>query len=200
MFTGIVEKGVVSAMQPKGEGLIITIHYPHMDKGLKHGDSVAIDGACLSIIEKNQEGFSFFATSETIHKTIIQSYTPGSIVNVEFPLRPMDFLGGHHVLGHVDTSGKVVSVDKTEEFWFVDIEIPEHFSQYVVYKGSIAVNGVSLTINKVHDNSINLCLIPVTLEKSSLGKLDSGMLVNLEFDILAKYTERILTKKSSADV
>ncbi len=200
MFTGIVEKGFVSAIKTQGEGLIITVHHPNIDQGLKLGDSVAIDGACLSIIEKDENGFTFFATSETIDKTIIQSYQVGRIVNVEFPLRPMDFLGGHHVLGHIDTSGKVISVDRNEAFWFVDIAIPEHFSQYVVYKGSIAVNGVSLTVNNVTELVINLCLIPVTLEKSSLGILEAGMNVNLEFDILAKYTERILTKKSSADV
>jgi riboflavin synthase len=122
------------------------------------------------------------------------------MVNVEFPVRPMDFMGGHHVLGHIDTNGKVVSVDKTEAFWFVDIEVPEQFSHYVVYKGSIAVNGVSLTVNNVKNLTINLCLIPITLEKSSLGQLKPGGIVNLEFDILAKYTERFLIKKFPEDV
>ena len=122
------------------------------------------------------------------------NYKTGKTVNIELPLRPTDRLGGHYVLGHVDCTGNVTSIQATATSWFFTIEIPEPFIKYVVYKGSIAVNGISLTVNKIHAREIELCIIPVTLEKTNLSSLQIGDLVNIEVDILAKYTANLLPK------
>lgn len=162
---------------------------------LKNGESIAIDGACLSMIKQKGDLLRFFVSPETLNKTIIGKYKKDSIINIEFPLRKQDFLGGHYVLGHVDTISSVKNIKELNEVWFVEIVLPKQFAQYVVYKGSIAVNGVSLTVNKVNKSSFELCIIPVTLQKSNISTLVKGSPVNLEFDILAKYTERILKQR-----
>jgi riboflavin synthase len=136
----------------------------------------------------------FYVSPETIQRTALLNYKTGKTVNIELPLRPTDRLGGHYVLGHVDCTGNVTSIQATATSWFFTIEIPEPFIKYVVYKGSIAVNGISLTVNKIQAGEIELCIIPVTLEKTNLSSLQIGDLVNIEVDILAKYTANLLPK------
>jgi riboflavin synthase len=136
----------------------------------------------------------FYVSPETIQRTALLNYKTGKTVNIELPLRPTDRLGGHYVLGHVDCTGNVTSIQATATSWFFTIEIPEPFIRYVVYKGSIAVNGISLTVNKIQAGEIELCIIPVTLEKTNLSSLQIGDLVNIEVDILAKYTANLLPK------
>jgi riboflavin synthase len=195
MFTGIVHKGKVVGLKKTKDGIQIQIQSERKLPKLENGESIAIDGACLSMIKQKGDTVSFFVSPETLDKTIIGKYKKGTTVNLELPLRNHDFLGGHYVLGHVDTVSQVKNIKELDEVWFIEIELPKQFTQYVVYKGSIAVNGVSLTVNKLKKSSFDLCIIPVTLEKSNLTNLVKGSSVNLEFDILAKYTERILKKR-----
>jgi riboflavin synthase len=194
MFTGIVGSGKIARVERSNDrirlGLRAEDHYPECQLG----DSVAVDGMCLTVEEKVDGEMVFFVSSETIDKTIVRHYETGRLVNVELPLRPQDRMGGHHVLGHVDCTARVHSVDKALSAWFIQIQIPEPFLPYLVYKGSVAVNGVSLTVNAIHGNLMELCIIPVTVQKTNFQTLESGDEVNMEFDILAKYTERLLKK------
>lgn len=190
-----MHKGKVVKLNDTKDGIELEILSDVDLPKLRTGESIGIDGACLSVIKQKANLLKFFVSPETLSKTIISNYKKGSIINLEFPLRKHDFLAGHYVLGHVDTVSKVKNIKKLDEVWFIEIILPKEFAHYIVYKGSIAVNGVSLTVNKISQVSFELCIIPVTLKKSNLSTLAKGSLVNLEFDILAKYTERILNKR-----
>ena len=192
MFTGLVEKTKIAFFEKNQAGAALKIFRHPLLAEVAIGDSIAIDGTCLTANELNEETIGFYASNETLSKTRIQHYCSGFEVNVELPLKAGQHLGGHYVLGHVDTVSTVKSIDPDSQAWTIKINIPQPFEKYVVYKGSIAVNGTSLTINKVDPGSIELCLIPVTLEKTNFGNLAPDDLVNLEFDILAKYTEKLL--------
>jgi riboflavin synthase len=195
MFTGIVSDGFIASILPDVEGWELIIEASKFASIVKIGDSVAIDGACLSVIKIDGNHLSFFVSSESIDKTIIRNYKVGAKINVELPMQPTGFLGGHYVLGHVDATAKVAKIVPGEKAWFFTISVPEQFVKYVVYKGSIAINGISLTINKVIGNEIELCIIPITISKTNMSLLKEGDIVNIEFDILAKYTEQLLNKR-----
>ena len=195
MFTGIVSDGFIASILPDEQGWELIIEASKFASILKIGDSVAIDGACLSVIKIDGNHLSFFVSSESIDKTIIRNYKVGAKINVELPMQPTGFLGGHYVLGHVDTTAKVAKIIPGEKAWFFTISVPEQFVKYVVYKGSIAINGISLTINKVIGNEIELCIIPITISKTNMSLLQEGDIINIEFDILAKYTEQLLNKR-----
>jgi riboflavin synthase len=196
MFTGIVQKGTIHQIHPSEEGWEVAISMPVFATIVQLGDSVAIDGACLTVTKVVDEVMYFFVSTESIAKTIIHQYKIGDIVNTELPMQPNGYLGGHYVLGHVDATAKVSEIKITPTAWFLTIEVPEQFVKYIVYKGSIAINGVSLTINEVNQNQINLCIIPTTLDKTNINQLSVGNSVNIEFDILAKYTEQLLLKRN----
>lgn len=200
MFTGIVTDGLIVSILPDEQGWELVLAAPKFAHIVKIGDSVAIDGACLSVIKINGDHLSFYVSTESIDKTIIKYYEEGAKVNVELPMQPNGYLGGHYVLGHVDTTANIVNVIPGEKAWFFTIAIPNDFIKYVVYKGSVAINGISLTINKVIENNIELCIIPVTIEKTTMSLLKVNDLVNIEFDILAKYTEQLLNKREVKDV
>ena len=195
MFTGIVSDGFIASILPDEHGWELIIEASKFASIVKIGDSMAIDGACLSVIKIDGNHLSFFVSSESIDKTIIRNYKVGAKINVELPMQPTGFLGGHYVLGHVDATAKVAKIIPGEKAWFFTISVPEQFVKYVVYKGSIAINGISLTINKVIGNEIELCIIPITISKTNMSLLKEGDLVNIEFDILAKYTEQLLNKR-----
>lgn len=194
MFTGIVSSASVQRMVSEADGIKLTIQAPEVSLKCKHGDSVAIDGACLTICDIEKDMLEFYVSTETIDKTIIANYKPGMSVNIELPLCPQDPIGGHYVLGHVDCTATVTKIDQTKTSWFIAIEVPEQFCHYLVYKGSVTVNGVSLTVNSIQATTLELCIIPVTLEKTNLKDVQPGRKVNMEFDILAKYTEKLLQK------
>jgi riboflavin synthase len=200
MFTGIVSDGLIVSISPDELGWELTIEVPQFASIVKIGDSVAIDGACLSVIKIDGNNLSFYVSTESIDKTIIKYYKEGAKINTELPMQPNGYLGGHYVLGHVDATAKVAKIIPGEKAWFFNILVPEQFIKYVVYKGSIAINGISLTINKVVDNEIELCIIPVTIAKTNMSLLNVGDKVNIEFDILAKYTEQLLNKREVKDV
>jgi riboflavin synthase len=194
MFTGIVESAIISSIEVQETGWTLAVSSASTTARVKLGDSVAIDGACLSVIAINNDTMSFFVSTESIAKTIIKHYTKGCKVNIELPLQPTSFLGGHYVLGHVDDTAFVQNIVVTDTAWFVTIAFDASFSKYAVYKGSVTINGVSLTVNKTDQNLLELCIIPITLEKTNLSALQIGDRVNIEFDILAKYTEKLLSK------
>jgi riboflavin synthase len=194
MFTGIVGSGTIARIERSDDRIKLGLRAEDHYSECQLGDSVAVDGMCLTVEEKIEGELVFFVSSETIDKTIVRHYQTGRMVNVELPLRPNDRIGGHHVLGHVDCTTNVHSVDQSPGGWFVKIQVPEPFQRYLVYKGSVAVNGVSLTVNAVDGDLMELCIIPVTVQKTNFQTLVAGDEVNMEFDILAKYTERLLQK------
>ena len=197
MFTGIVSSAFIVSILQDEQGWELIVSAEKIASIVKIGDSVAIDGACLSVIKINNDQLSFYVSTESIDKTIIKYYKEGKKVNIELPMQPNGYLGGHYVLGHVDTTAKVSNILPGEKAWFFSIIIPKEFVKYVVYKGSVAINGISLTITKVVENVIELCIIPVTIEKTNMSLLQVNDLVNIEFDILAKYTEQLLIKRES---
>lgn len=194
MFTGIVALAKIKDIDGGSNGWKLIIEAQELADKVEVGSSVAIDGACLSVTQIDGSLLSFFVSTETIDKTVIKNYTLNRLINVELPMQVGGYLGGHYVLGHVDVVGKVKEMKVTETAWFVDIEVPKKFVRYVVYKGSIAINGVSLTVNKITNNVVSLCIIPITLSKTNFNQLSINDDVNVEFDILAKYTEKLLNK------
>ena len=197
MFTGIVASAFIEAINREENGWILQVAAPQIAPKVQLGDSVAIDGACLSVFKVEGTVLWFYVSPESIDKTIIRFYTQGTKVNIELPMQPTGFLGGHYVLGHVDATATVLNVIPGDKAWFFTISIPEPFVKYVVYKGSVAINGVSLTINRVVDQNIELCIIPITIEKTNMSLLKENDMVNIEFDILAKYTEKLLLKRDN---
>jgi riboflavin synthase len=196
MFTGIVQKGKIHAIAPSEDGWELAINMANFAAIVQIGDSVAIDGACLTVTKVVDDKMYFFVSTESIAKTTIRNYKTGDTVNTELPMQPNGYLGGHYVLGHVDATSKVNEIKITPTAWFLTIQVPEQFVKYIVYKGSIAINGVSLTINEVRDQLIDLCIIPTTLDKTNINQLAVDSIVNIEFDILAKYTEQLLLKRN----
>lgn len=196
MFTGIVQKGKIHAISSTEDGWELAINMANFAAIVQIGDSVAIDGACLTVTKVVDDNMYFFVSTESIAKTIIRNYKTGDTVNTELPMQPNGYLGGHYVLGHVDATAKVNEIKITPTAWFLTIQVPEQFVKYIVYKGSIAINGVSLTINEVRDQLIELCIIPTTLDKTNINQLKVESIVNIEFDILAKYTEQLLLKRN----
>lgn len=200
MFTGIVIGiGTIISPTPSKNGLEYTVNTNIDLSQIKIGDSVSIDGACHSVTEKTHNSFKVFSSQETLTKTIISTYKPDTIVNLEFPLRAGDFIGGHHVTGHIDCIGVTEEIIQDDNGKIIKIKIPQEFTKYVVYKGSIAINGVSLTVNKVNENIIELYVIPITLEKTNLGGLVEGSKINVEVDITAKHIEKLLAGHIKAD-
>lgn len=197
MFTGIVASAFIEAINREENGWILQVAAPQIAPKVQLGDSVAIDGACLSVYNVEGTVLWFYVSPESIDKTIIRFYTQGTKVNIELPMQPTGYLGGHYVLGHVDATATVMNIIPGDKAWFFTISIPEPFVKYVVYKGSVAINGVSLTINRVVDQNIELCIIPITIEKTNISRLKENDLVNVEFDILAKYTEQLLLKRDN---
>ena len=204
MFTGIITAvGQIRSAEAKGDGLHLVVEVPagYLDD-VALGDSIAIQGACMTATQLNDTNFSLDISRESLNKTIgLDKVGP---VNLEKAMRLNDRLGGHLVSGHVDGVGKVAHFAQVanDEYgsWLLRIEAPKELAQYLAYKGSIVVNGVSLTVNQVED-TVNACvidinLIPHTLENTTLGKLKSGNAVNLEVDLIARYVARMLERNS----
>lgn len=190
MFTGLVAgTGRVSAAERDGEGLRLRVDTP-LAAELAAGDSIAIDGVCLTAVEADGATFCADVMDETIGRSTLGLVRPGDDVNLELPLRVGDRLGGHIVQGHVDGMGMVDQVQASGFSRLVRITAPPETLRYVVEKGSIAVNGVSLTVADVDDYGFTVSLIPETLERTVLGRVETGDVVNLEVDIMAKYAMR----------
>lgn len=189
MFTGIVQNlGTIKAKELRKEGLILKIHSTLPSRCFKVGNSIAVEGVCLTV-EKYRPRTKIFivtAVSETLEKTTLGALDVGTLVNLESALTLQSFLGGHLVSGHVDGLGIVVK--PAPEF---TVSCPSGLMKFFPQKGSIAVNGVSLTLAKVHKNSVTIAVIPETLKKTTLSSLKKGDTVNLEIDLIARYLERL---------
>lgn len=186
MFTGLVDHcGKITQITENGSGITLEIHCEYTD--LIEGESIAVDGVCLTAINTTQKSFSCQLSPETLNLTTFASRTRDSSVNLERSLRVGDRLGGHFVTGHVDATATVVSVIQHEAFFAVQFRLSTLAQRcYLVSKGSIAVNGVSLTINAVEADGFTVMLIPHTLERTNLSSLKAGTQVNIEYDMLAK--------------
>ncbi|HEM55855.1 MAG: riboflavin synthase [Thermodesulfobacterium geofontis] len=187
MFTGLVEGiGKIISLKPYGGGLIAEISASFSLKELAIGDSIAVDGVCLTVTEIKGSTFKTHISPETLNKTTFRYKNSGDFVNLERALRLGDRLGGHLVSGHVDGIGKIVSIIPIEDFWKLVIEIPSEFTPYLIKKGSIAIDGVSLTINDFRDNFLEFMLVPHTLKVTTLCLRKPGDFVNIEIDMIAK--------------
>ena len=196
MFTGIIhEIGRVVEASPLGGGVRLVIQAPETSSSLRVSDSVSVNGVCQPVVEKTEERFTVVAVEETLKKTTLGRIKPQGRVNLELPLQLTDRLGGHMVLGHVDCVGIVAWIRERETSRLFEIGIPVGFRQYVIPVGSIAVDGVSLTVASVDEKSLTVSIIPYTLERTIFSFYSSGSEVNLEFDMIGKYVERLLGMK-----
>jgi riboflavin synthase len=200
MFTGIIQAvGHVTQLQEsQGGDARVTIAAGGLDMGdVQLGDSIACNGVCLTVVEKTPESFDVVVSGETFACTI--GFAPGDKLDLEKAMRLSDRLGGHLVSGHVDGVGEVLHFEQVGDSWRLDIRAPGRMARYLSPKGSVAVNGVSLTVNQVHAADFSINLIPHTLENTMLHSLKAGARVNLEADMLARYAERLLTYMNNSD-
>lgn len=194
MFTGLVQGlGTVTAVAPTADGVRLVIATA-LAAELKEGDSVAVNGVCLTAVGPSDGAFGADAMNETVRRSSLARLAPGARVNLELALRAHDRLGGHVVQGHVDGLGTVDDVHEDGFSRVVRIAAPAPLLRYVVEKGSIAIDGVSLTVAAVDDRSLTVALIPETIERTSLGAAAVGTPVNLEVDVLAKYVEKLVAR------
>ena len=195
MFTGIVrERGTVAAIDGGEAGVRLRIDAPETAAQAAVGDSVAINGVCLTVTERNGTSLSFDAVPETLSRTALGRLAAGSAVILEPALRAGEPLGGHYVQGHVDGVGRVRSIEPEGDGVRLAVETPAELLRYCVEKGSITVEGVSLTIAALRDHGFEVALIPHTLAETTLATLAPGDPVNLEADVLAKYVERLIAR------
>lgn len=198
MFTGIVrERGTVTSLDGGTDGIRLEIEAPETAAAAALGDSVALGGVCLTVVAVEGTRLSFDAVPETLSRTSLQRLAPGAAVNVEPALRVGDALGGHVLQGHVDGVGGVRSVEPEGDGERIWVDAPGDVVRYCVEKGSVAVDGVSLTVAALDDGGFAVALIPHTLAVTTLGELTPGDAVNLEVDVLAKYVERLLVQQRS---
>ncbi|ELB2248885.1 riboflavin synthase [Vibrio parahaemolyticus] len=194
MFTGIVEAvGKLTAITPKGEDITVTVEVGKLDMSdVKLGDSIATNGVCLTVIDFGSNYYSADLSLETLKKTGFANYQVGEKVNLEKAMLPTTRFGGHIVSGHVDGVGEIVErnpVGRAIEFW---VAMPAEISKYVAEKGSITVDGISLTVNDLRKNAFKLTIVPHTCEETTIDQFQVGRKVNLEVDVLARYMERLL--------
>jgi riboflavin synthase len=203
MFTGIIEdKGKVLRVEYRGEGKRLTVALPPHLTEVQLGDSININGVCLTVALKKEEVIELDLSQETLQKTVLGELREGDHVNLERALRLIDRLGGHIVTGHIDGIGVIVEKRKEKDFLELRIRIPESLSRYVVQKGSIAIDGISLTVNECERGKIQMTLIPYTIEKTTLMNKEAGDRVNVETDILGKYVEKVFGRadKKSGEI
>jgi riboflavin synthase len=195
VFTGIVEgKGKVLRIEYRGQEKRLTIELPPYLTEMQLGDSININGVCLTVVQKKEQAIELDLSQETLQKTILGELREGDPVNLERALRLTDRLGGHIVTGHIDGIGVIVEKRKERDFLQFRIRIPEPLSRYVVQKGSVAIDGISLTVNEYQGGEIQITLIPYTIDKTTLVDKKMGDRVNVEADILGKYVEKLLSQ------
>src|SRR3984957_19709596 len=195
MFTGIVEEvGHISRIEQRGENRRIVLTAEHSPKELKTGDSVAVSGVCLTAIDIKPGSFCADLAPETWMRTSFSRIQEGALVNLELPMKADGRFGGHIVQGHVDGIGKLIALERIadSENWWLHIELPEEVEKYTVYKGSISIEGISLTVAQLENNRCTIAIIPHTVEMTNLHSLKPGDPVNLEADLIAKYDEKMI--------
>jgi riboflavin synthase len=200
MFTGIVEEvGKVARIEQHGENRRITVTAGNVPTELKTGDSVSVSGVCLTALDIKADSFCADLAPETWELTSFSRIHQGAMVNLELPMKADGRFGGHIVQGHVDGVGKLILLDRiagSESFW-LRIEMPREIEKYTVHKGSICIEGISLTVAKIEDRECTVAIIPYTVEVTNLNSLKPGDPVNLEADLIAKYVEKMMSGKSS---
>lgn len=197
MFTGIIEElGEVLAIEHLADSLRLTIKGPKVVSDVNRGDSISVSGTCLTAVEFDETSFTADVMQETLNKTSLAGIQVGSPVNLERAMTAATRFGGHVVQGHVDGVGEIVSRTPSENWELVRVRIPIELMKYVVLKGSITIDGVSLTVNEVGPDFITLSLIPETLRLTTLGSKQPGDKVNVEADIMAKHIERLLEARN----
>ncbi len=194
MFTGLVQAiGTIIKTEILGRDLRISISSNPQFENIEIGESIAVNGACLTVERNNGDIFSVYASEETLKRTNLKNITTGTKVNLERAIRPIDRLGGHLVSGHVDCLSVVKEIKEVGESTKYTLNFPEKFSKYVVEKGSIALDGISLTINQCGSNFIEINIIPETKNKTTISQWKVGTKVNTEFDIVGKYIEKMVS-------
>ncbi len=201
MFTGIIEAvGTLTAITPRGEDISVSVDAGKLDMSdVKLGDSVATNGVCLTVVARNDHGYTADLSLETLNKTGFSQYQVGDKVNLEKAMLPTTRFGGHIVSGHVDGVGEIIErnlVGRSVEFW---LKMPQEISHYVAEKGSITVDGISLTVNAVRKNALKLTIVPHTSSETTINDFQVGQKVNLEIDVLARYMERLLQGSSQPE-
>jgi riboflavin synthase len=197
VFTGIVEElGEITAVEEMPDAARFTVRGPVVTEGAGHGDSIAVNGVCLTVVELGDGSFTADVMAETLKRSSLGALRPGSRVNLERPMALGGRLGGHLVQGHVDGTGTVLERTPAEHWELVKISLPAELARYVVEKGSITVDGISLTVVEAGADFFTVSLIPTTLDLTTLGVKQPGEPVNLEVDVIAKYVERMLGDRS----
>lgn len=195
MFTGIVEEvGRITRIEQRGENRRVTIAAERTPKQLATGDSVSVSGVCLTAVEIRPGSFCADLAPETWARTSFSRLREGALVNLELPMKADGRFGGHIVQGHVDGVGRVIAFDRIAESnnWWLEIELPDEIEKYTVYKGSISIEGISLTVAKLEKHRCAIAIIPHTVEMTNLRTLQAGDPVNLEADLIAKYVEKMI--------
>ncbi len=197
MFTGIIEElGSIASFEKLTSGARMRIAARTVTDGTKDGDSIAVNGVCLTALDVSSAGFTADVSAETLNVTTLGRLRTGSAVNLERAVTPTTRLGGHIVQGHVDARGRFLGALQEGDFWTVKIGFPNEVARYLIYKGSVAVEGISLTVAKLDEDYFEIAIIPKTWNVTNLSTLKVGDEVNLEADMIAKYVERILGQKS----
>jgi len=198
MFTGIIETtGKITGLMSQGNYKILTIRPDQPFEDIQMGESIAVDGCCLTVTDFDKNDFKVEASQETARLTILDSYRSGTVVNLERALLPNSRMGGHYVTGHIDCLGQISGLKKVGESLEIEISFPDSYNELVVAKGSIAIIGISLTINVVKKGSLYVNIIPHTQTATTLSNLKQNQAVNLEFDILGKYVVNYLKKNEN---
>jgi riboflavin synthase len=200
MFTGIIEEvGRVASITNKDANRRLTVSASHLVKELKTGDSVAVSGVCLTAVEITSKSFGADLAEETWNRTSFSRIKQGALVNLELPMRADGRFGGHIVQGHVDGTGRLLTLDEipgADNYW-LRIEIPPELARYVIFKGSLSIEGISLTVAKIEGTQVTVAIIPHTTEMTNLKSLKPGDPVNLEVDMIAKYVEKMMRGDSA---
>jgi riboflavin synthase len=203
MFTGIVEEiGRIARIQQRGENRRIAITADRVAKELKPGDSVSVSGVCLTALDITPDSFCADLAPETWERTSFSRIHQGALVNLELPMKADGRFGGHIVQGHVDGVGKLLAFDRIAESenWWLEIELPAEVEKYTVYKGSITIEGISLTVARLEANRCTVAIIPHTVEMTNLHSLKPGDPVNLEADLIAKYVEKMMKGEAESSL
>jgi len=200
MFTGMIEEvGRVTSITNEHENRRLTVAASHLVKELKKGDSIAVSGVCLTAVEITPNSFGADLAEETWNRTSFSRIKPGALVNLELPMRADGRFGGHIVQGHVDGTGKFIALDEipgADNYW-LRIEIPSELARYVIFKGSLSIEGISLTVAKIEGTEVTAAIIPHTTEMTNLKSLEAGDPVNLEVDVIAKYVDKMIRGDSA---
>lgn len=201
MFTGIVESvGRITHLSRQGEALRMTLHAGTLDlSDVRLGDSIAVSGPCLTVVARGADSFEVDVSSETLARTTLGDKRAGDRVNLEKALRLADRLGGHLVSGHIDGVGQLRRREPQGEYLKLVIGVPAALARYLAFKGSVALDGVSLTVNAAGPDSVEVLTIPHTLERTTLGALTAGAALNIEVDLIARYIERLLASSTGGD-